>query len=161
MERRVLRHFQLPEECRPMKKMERLRQAVSDPLDEVSLKEKADKGWKLVAVEWEREVESAEDQLPSEIPFGLRVSADTQRLEEDRNERELLFALMELIVQEGSYARIADEINRRGFRTRQGTRWSPVSVFEMLPRLIEIGPHVFQSDEWQKRRQQLGMAVRT
>jgi hypothetical protein len=41
---------------------------------------------------------------------------------------------MELVVQEGSYARIADEINRRGFRTRQGAEWSPVSVFEMLPR---------------------------
>jgi hypothetical protein len=25
----------------------------------------------------------------------------------------------------------------------------------MLPRLIEVGPHVFQSAEWQKRRQHL------
>ena len=144
-----------------MKRTERLRQAVSGSLDELGLKEQAEQGWKLVAVEWEREVESAEDSLPSEIPFGLRVSADTQRLEEDPDERELLYALMELIVQEGSYARIADEINRRGFRTRQGTRWSPVSVFEMLPRLIEVGPHVFQSDEWQKRRQQIGPIVQT
>ena len=144
-----------------MKRTERLRQAVAGSLDEIGIKEQAEKGWKLVAVEWEREIESADDQLPPEIPFGLRVSADTQRLEEDPNERELLYSLMELIVQEGSYARIADEINRRGFRTRQGTRWSPVSVFEMLPRLIEVGPHVFQSEDWQKRRQQIGAAVRT
>ena len=88
------------------------------------------------------------------MPFGLRIVPETQRLEENPAEREILVQMMELIVQEGSYARIADEINRRGFRTRQGTKWSPVSVFEMLPRLIEVGPHVFQTSEWQKRRQQ-------
>ena len=144
-----------------MKKTERLRQAVSGFPGESDLKQQAEKGWKLVAVEWEREVETEEEELPSEIPFGLRVSTDAQRLEENPDERELLFSLMELIVQEGSYARIADEINRRGFRTRQGTRWSPVSVFEMLPRLIEVGPHVFHSEEWQKRRQQIGAVART
>jgi hypothetical protein len=31
-----------------------------------------------------------------------------------------------------AHTRIADEINRCGFRTRQGAEWSPVSVFEML-----------------------------
>jgi hypothetical protein len=81
------------------------------------------------------------------------VTPETARLEENPAEREVLFNLMELMMQEGSYARIADEINRRGFRTRQGKAWSPVSVFEMLPRLIEVGPHVFRSPEWQKRKQ--------
>jgi hypothetical protein len=144
-----------------MKKTERLRQAVSGPLAAADLKQQAENGWKMVAVEWEREVEAVEEELPSEIPFGLRVSSDTQRLEENPTERELLYSLMELIVQEGSYARIADEINRRGFRTREGSRWTPVSVFEMLPRLIEVGPHVFHSEEWQKRRQQIGEITRT
>ncbi len=95
------------------------------------------------------------DPLPADVPFGLQIAPETQRLEENPAEREILFQLMELIVQEGSYARIADEINRRGFRTRQGTKWTPVSVFEMLPRLIEVGPRVLQSSEWQKRRQHL------
>jgi hypothetical protein len=93
--------------------------------------------------------------LAASVPFGLQVAPETQQLEENPSEREILFQMMELIVQEGSYARIAEEINRRGFRTRQGTKWSPVSVFEMLPRLIEVGPRVFQTSEWQKRRQQL------
>jgi hypothetical protein len=92
--------------------------------------------------------------LPSDVPFGLRIAPETQRLEENPDEREILVQLMELMVQEGSYARIADEINRRGYRTRQGTPWSPISVFEMLPRLIEVGPHLFRSQEWEKRRQQ-------
>jgi len=138
-----------------MKKTERVRQVVSGPLGVADLKQQTEKGWKLVAMEWEREVDAAENQLPADVPFGLQMAPETQRLEENPVEREMLFLLMELIVQEGSYARIADEINRRGFRTRQGAEWSPVSVFEMLPRLIEVGPHVFQSPEWQRRRRHL------
>lgn len=143
-----------------MKKTERLRQIVSGPLDPNDLKQRAAKGWKLTAIEWEREVEAtdsetATEQISAEVPYGLRVDPEAPRLEENPAERELLLQMMELIVQEGSYSRIADEINRRGFRTRQGGRWSPVSVFEMLPRLIEVGPRVFQSAEWQKRRQTL------
>jgi len=136
-----------------MKKTERLRQVVAGAPSAEDIKKQVAKGWKLVAIEWEREVESAQAPLPAEVPFGLRVAADTQRLEENPDEREILLQLMELIVQEGSYARVADEINRRGFRTRQGSVWTPISVFEMLPRLIEVGPHLFQSSEWQKRRQ--------
>ena len=139
-----------------MKKTERVRQVVSAPPGEADLKQQAEKGWRLVAIEWEREIETAEGQLPGEVPFGLQIVAgETQRLEENPTEREILFQLMELVVQEGSYARIAEEINRRGFRTRQGAKWSPVSVFEMLPRLIEVGPQVFQSSTWKKRRQHL------
>jgi hypothetical protein len=138
-----------------MNKTERMRQSVSGPLEAAALEQQTGKGWRLVALEWEREIETAEELLPGDVPFGLQVAADAQRLEENPEERELLYSLMELIVQEGSYARIAEEINRRGFRTRQGAKWSPVSVFEMLPRLIEVGPHVFQSPEWQKRRQHL------
>jgi hypothetical protein len=136
-----------------LKRTERVRQVVSGPLESVQLQQPTEAGWKLVAIEWEREVETDEDQLPADVPFGLRIAPETLRLEQNPTEREILLQLMELIVQEGSYAHIADEINRRGFRTRQGQKWTPVSVFEMLPRLIEVGPQLFQSEEWQKRRQ--------
>ena len=136
-----------------MKKTERVRQVVSGLVAEGDLQQRTEQGWKLVALEWEREVEAAEEHLPVEVPFGLRVSPDTQRLEEDPDERETLVQMMELIVQEGSYSRIATELNRRGCRTREGARWTPVSVFEMLPRLIEVGPHLFRSAEWEKRKQ--------
>ena len=137
-----------------MIKTERVRQVVEGAVSESELKKQAEKGWKLVALEWEREIEAPEGPLPMEVPFGLRIAPETQRLEEDPRERETLFQMMELIVQEGSYSRIADELNRRGYRTRQGVRWTPVSVFEMLPRLIEVGPHVFRSTEWEQRKQQ-------
>lgn len=137
-----------------MKKKERLRQIVGGTVVEAELQEQAKKGWKLVALEWEREIEASEEQLPVDVPFGLRISPETQRLEEDPDERETLFQMMELVVQEGSYLRIAAELNRRGSRTREGGRWTPISVFEMLPRLIEVGPHLFRSAEWEKRKQQ-------
>src|SRR5581483_2066057 len=121
----------------------------------IDLQQRTNVGWKLVAIEWEREVETGHEQLLTEVPFGLRIAADTQRLEQNPAEREILLQLMELIVQEGSYAHIADEINRRGLRTRQGEKWTPVSVFEMLPRLIEVGPQLFESEEWQRRRQHI------
>jgi hypothetical protein len=151
-----------------MKKTERERQVVSSPLTGADFKHRTEAGWRLVALEWERDVEVAQadasgvqtagrepgkDQLPARVPFGLQVGTESRCLEENPAEREFLVQLMDLMMQEGSYARIADEINRRGFRTRQGTPWSQVSVFEMLPRLIEIGPHLFQSAEWQQRRQ--------
>ncbi|HUA16773.1 MAG TPA: recombinase family protein [Verrucomicrobiae bacterium] len=148
-----------------MKKIERERQVVSSAPAAEELERRTGQGWKLVAIDWEREVEIPETAsatekagLPAQLPFGLQVESSGGRLEENPSERELLFEMMELIVQEGSYARIAEEIIRRGFRTREGTKWTPVSVFEMLPRLIEVGPHVFQSAEWQKRRQQLNQA---
>ncbi len=128
---------------------------VSGRLELTDLQQRTEEGWKLVAIEWERDVETGDDQLLTEVPFGLRVAPDAQGLEQNPAEREILLQLMELIVQEGSYAHIADEINRRGLRTRQGEKWTPVSVFEMLPRLIEVGPQLFESEEWQRRRQHI------
>lgn len=136
-----------------MKKTERMRQVVAGAVGEEDIRQAAEKGWKLVAIEWEREVETTEQELPSDVPFGLRVAPETKQLEEDPKERETLFQMMELVVEEGSYSRIAEELNRRGCRTRQGGPWTPISVFEMLPRLIEVGPHLFRSPEWQRRKQ--------
>jgi hypothetical protein len=139
-----------------MKKMERVRQAVSSFPGDADMKRRTEEGWKLAAIEWEREIETGQSPLSGDVPFGLQIaSSGVPRLEESSTEREILFQLMELIVQEGSYARIAEEMNRRGFRTRQGSLWSPIAVFEMLPRLIEVGPQMFQSSDWQSRRQQL------
>jgi hypothetical protein len=39
-----------------------------------------------------------------------------------------------------------------------GVRWSRVAVFNMIPRLIEVGPRFFNSEEWEKRRQKFSRA---
>ena len=135
--------------------IERIRESVSGPLNQAELQTRQSEGWKLVAVEWERERADAIPHPEAEVPFGLKVSGDCAHLEEDPNEREVLVAMMELTIQDGPYSSIADELNRRGFRTREGVRWTPVSVFQMLPRLIEVGPKIFNSEEWQRRRERM------
>ena len=116
-----------------MKKTERVRQQLTGPLQDSDLKQNTEKGWKVVAIEWEREVEVPEERLPGDVPFGLQLVSDTEQLVDDPDEREILFQLMELMVEEGSYARIADEINRRGFRTRDGSRWTPYQFLRCCP----------------------------
>ena len=144
-----------------MANVERVRQVLSSPFGTEDIKHQTEQGWKIVAIEWEREVlEAAPQSVPTgeEPPFGLQVAKDADQLEVNPTEREALFLMMELTVQEGPYSRIADELNRRGFRTRQGFKWTPVSVFQMLPRLIEVGPRIFSTEEWQERRRKLKAA---
>jgi hypothetical protein len=141
-----------------MAKIERIRQEVPASFDQKELAQKAEQGWKMVAVEWEREVpeDQAAAQAASEVPFGLQVASNPPpRLEENPTEREILFLMMELTIQDGPYSVIAEELNRRGYRTRQGMQWTPISVFQMLPRLIEVGPQIFATAEWQQRRARL------
>jgi len=133
---------------------ERIRQVLSGPLNLDQIDKYQKEGWRPVVVEWERELPSASIALNTQAtPFGLRVANDCATLEEDPAETEVLFTMMELIIQDGPYSFIAEELNRRGYMTRQGGRWSAVSVFEMLPRLIEAGPRIFSSADWHTRRQ--------
>ena len=60
--------------------------------------------------------------------------------------------MMNLIVQDFPLSHVASDLNEKGFRTRAGHLWSQVSVFEMLPRLIEVGPNMFRSKEWTAQR---------
>jgi len=135
-----------------MAKVERMRQQVPETFGSDDIARQAQQGWKLVAVEWERELPQSEKQAAEEVPFGLQISKNASHLEENPQEQEILRLMMELTVQDGPYSTIAEELNRRGYRTRHGERWTAVSVFQMLPRLIEVGPRVFASREWQDRR---------
>jgi hypothetical protein len=136
-----------------MARIERMRQEMPQSVGPDEIARQAELGWKLVAVEWERELPDSEAAAAAEdVPFGLRVAKDPPRLEEDPTEQEALFLMMELTVQDGPYSVIADELNRRGYRTREGFSWTPISVFQMLPRLIEVGPKIFATREWQQRR---------
>jgi hypothetical protein len=145
-----------------MARIERIREVVSGPLDMDQWKQKTDAGWQLVALEWRREIEGEEREhtiIMEEVPYGLRVASDCTRLEEDPDERNVLMQMMELIVQDLSVSEVASELNRKGLRTRRGSPWNPVHVFNMLPRLIEVGPKMFSTDEWEQRRERLFRAV--
>jgi hypothetical protein len=62
---------------------------------------------------------------------------------------------MEFIVQDFTLSRIATELNSRDLRTREGTPWTQVSVFQMLTRVIEVAPQVHTSEDWAERRKHL------
>ncbi|HEY6274059.1 MAG TPA: recombinase family protein [Terriglobales bacterium] len=145
-----------------MARYERIREVVAGVVDPEQWKLKTDAGWKLIALEWRREIEGEESEqsiIMEEVPYGLRVASDCTRLEEDPEERSVLVQMMELIVQDSSVSQVAIELTRRGLRTRTGKPWNPVHVFNMLPRLIEVGPKIFSADEWEERRERLFKAV--
>lgn len=141
-----------------MSKAERIREVVTGSVDLDYVRQKTEAGWKLVAIEWRREIpgdDTHESVLVEEIPYGLRVAVDCSRLEEDPQERHVLVQMMELIIQDYSITLVAAELNKRGFRSRSGGLWTPISVFKLLPRLIEVGPSIFSTDDWELRRERL------
>lgn len=144
-----------------MKKVEWVREALSGwPVPEY-LKHKEDAGWRLAAVEWEREVESSIEEGsstepgPEQIPYGLQVAADGVRLEQNPSEMLVLNHLAEMIVQDASYNRMAEALNLLPSRTREGRRWTAVAVFKLTPRLIEVAPRILSGREWEVRKKEL------
>lgn len=137
--------------------VERIRDMITGPLLEEIVRQRVAAGWHLVSVEWRRELPDAEaptdGAYPEDIPFGLRISEDCKRLEVDPNENQALLQMMEMLVQDFSFSSIASDLNEKGLRTRSGHRWSPVEIFNMIPRLIEVGPRLFSTEEWEVRRQ--------
>ena len=145
-----------------MKKIDHMREKVSILPTAQYLSKMHDAGWSLVALEWEREVEVA-GQTPEpkvepgfeEIPFGLRVATDCRHLEDDPLEMQTLRFLTEMIVQDLSFKNMADALNIREYRTRDGRPWTTASVFKLTPRLIEIAPRILSGTEWEARRKQI------
>ena len=132
-----------------------LREPVSAPPTPEEIRQRAEEGWILSAVEWERETETVSRDagiLKEEIPFGLRVAVDCVHLEEDPDEKAALALMLEMIVADQPLSEIAAGLNREGYRTRLDTEWSQIAVFNMLPRLIEVAPQIFSSEEWRQRR---------
>ena len=145
-----------------MKKIDRMRERVSILPTAQYLSKMHDAGWSLVALEWEREVEvSGQTPEPKaesgfeEIPFGLRVATDCQHLEDEPMEMQTLRFLTEMIVQDVSFKSMADALNIREYRTRDGRPWTAASVFKLTPRLVEVAPRILCGTEWEARRKQI------
>lgn len=139
----------------------RIRQVLHGPLTEDELRRRQEEGWRPVAVEWEC-VEPAggpDRPLLEEVPYGLKVAADHVHLEENPREVEAMMTILEGIVEDRPMSRIADELNRRGHAMRSGEPWTQSGVFELLPRLIEFGPRLFNREEWVERRRILRQKV--
>jgi hypothetical protein len=135
---------------------ERMRDVVSGAFSPQIIEQRTAAGWQMVSIEWRRELPDSEAHtegaFSEEIPYGLRISDDCKRLEVDPNENRVLLMMMDLLAQDFSYSNIVSVLNESGFRTREGRPWSRVAVFNMMPRLIDVGPRIFNSEEWEQRR---------
>src|SRR6202162_2066569 len=145
-----------------VKKIDRIREKVTILPTSVYLSKMHDAGWSLVALEWEREIEiSGRPEEPpaevgsEEIPFGLRIAADCRHLEDDPLEMQTLKFLAEMIVQDISFTSMADALNVREYRSRDGRPWTAAGVFKLTPRLIDVAPRLLSGAEWESRKQQL------
>jgi len=124
-------------------------------------------GWRLVALEWEKEADGetagstpdVEEPKTEQIPYGLQVSSDGQRLMENPVERQIVILALDRIVEDAPLSQVADELNRAGYRTRGGNPWTPAAIFNLLPRMIEVGPRLFVSEDWTHRRERLPRVV--
>jgi hypothetical protein len=142
---------------------ERIRENVSRLPSLDHLVERAAAGWKLAAMEWERDSlnppEHSADPPVEPIPFGLRVSDDCTGLAENLTEREIIIVALDMIVEDRPLSQVADELNRLGYQTRNGKRWTPSALFVLLPRMIQVGPRVLTSKDWITRKQRLHRAL--
>ena len=125
------------------------------------LVQRIEAGWTLVALEWERPIsaEVPKEEFTEEIPYGLQVSPDCTGLVESPAERQTIIIALDMIVEDCPLSRVADELNRRGYQTREGHQWTPGALFKLLPRMIQVGPRIFSSEEWMTRRRRLPKVV--
>lgn len=141
-----------------MPSIERKHEVLGERLDDELLRLKARDGWRAISVVWERTVEGEADAEPTEpqaIPFGLRVAGDCQTLEPDVDEIRTMLYMLKGVVEDRPFGQIAGELNEAGHRTRTGEEWNQTRVFHMLPRLIEVAPNIFNSDDWRATKPQL------
>jgi hypothetical protein len=141
---------------------ERVRDVLSGPFSPDIIDHRTSAGWQMVSIEWRRELPDSEapseGAFAEEIPYGLRISDDCKRLELHEGENQILLLMMDLLAQDFSYSAIVSDLNEKGFRQRNGRPWTRIAVFNMMPRLIEVGPRIFSSEEWEKRRLRLSKA---
>lgn len=137
---------------------ERVREAMSTPPSGDYVRQKAEEGWRLVAVEWARprkQPSGDAGELKEEIPYGLRVSDDCRHLEQNPIEKEAMAAMLSMVVDDKPLSQVAEGLNREGFRTRDGQEWTQKAIFYMMPRLIDVAPQIFSSEEWKARRAEI------
>jgi hypothetical protein len=129
-----------------------LRDSILNETPEDIIHRRTEEGWRMVAIEWEREFPGAlEDPQLEPVPFGFRIAGDCRHLEADPIELESLTLVTEMIIRERRLAPISEALNQKGYRTREGQRWTPSTVFELMPRIVDSGPRIFAGPQWPVR----------
>src|SRR5215510_316406 len=140
-----------------MAKKERIRESLTGLPTLEYLMQRIELGWRPSAIEWERDITEPGATAPysEEIPYGLQVSDDCAGLVENPAEREIITIALDMIVDDCPLSKVAHELTIRGYKMRNGENWTPSALFSLLPRMIQVGPRLFSSEEWMTRRQRL------
>lgn len=144
----------------------RIRDLISEPLTLDYFQQRQKEGWIVAAVEWVKEADGTSDERVTartstaapgveELPYGYRIADDCTHLTRDEREMDTIETIFEKVVAGWRPTEIAEELNSRGFRTRQQKPWTPGTVFDLLPRLIEMSPKLLKRPEWPIRRKTL------
>ena len=144
-----------------MPKKERIRESLTGLPTLDYLMQRIQLGWRPSAIEWERDIVAPGSEQPyaEEIPYGLQVAPDCTGLVESPSEKDVVTIALDMIVEDCPLSRVAAELNARGLKTRAGRPWTPTDLFTLLPRMIQIGPRLFSSEQWIARRQRLPKVV--
>lgn len=96
---------------------ERMRDIVSEPFSPDVIRQRTAAGWRMVAIEWRRELPNAEapaeNEFDEDVPYGLRVSGDCKRLEADPIEHQVLMLMIDLVTQDFSYAEVVARLTKK------------------------------------------------
>jgi hypothetical protein len=138
---------------------ERIREPINRLVRPEYLAERFNAGWRLVGLEWERETAEfapySREEWAEEVPYGLRISEDCRQLVANPFETEVIVNALDLIVEDCPLSVVANRLNQQGYRTRDGREWTPTALFDLLPRMIQVGPRLLNSKEWMTRRARL------
>lgn len=137
-----------------MAKTERVRDRLTAAPSEAYLREKQEEGWRPVAMEWERPSDPQREEdgrVKEEVPYGLEVSSDRRYLVENPAEVAAMTLMLERIVDDEPLSAVAEELTRRGHLRRNGRPWTQVSLFNLLPRLVEVAPRIYASEDWSSK----------
>ena len=127
---------------------ERWREPIATIPSEDVLDAKAKQGWRPAAIEWVRDAPKSVDSDRRPIAYGLRISPDCAHLELDPIECEVMSLIVAMIAGDHPLSKIAAELNERELRPRQGSDWTQVTLFKLLPRIVEFGPEILSAEEW-------------
>lgn len=136
----------------------RFRDAISQPLTIDYFYERLEQGWVITAVEWSRPLEDEGLQSGEghqDVPYGQRVAEDCGHLTDHPREIEVIAFIYDGVVGGMRPGAIAGNLNERGYRTRRGTAWTAPTVFELMPRIIELSPKLQRRPNWPSHRAQL------
>ncbi len=135
---------------------------VREPLDNADVNDllarRTEDGWQLVALEWQR-AKDASTKTPGtlqshEVPYGLQVAHDFLHLEENPLEVEAMVIVLDAMIDHCSLSAIAEALNNRGLRARQGDRFTQQHIFDLMPRIVEAAPDIFGTDNWRQLRRE-------